>query len=803
MGSYEEIIKKMTLEEKASLLSGKDFWHTREIKRLKIPSMAMADGPHGLRKQESEGDHLGLTSGVKATCFPTSATMANSWDLNICEAVGKALSKEAAYHQVNILLGPGLNIKRNPLCGRNFEYFSEDPYLSGKMAAAYTKGIQTEGVSACLKHFAANNQEYLRMTNDSIVDLRTLHEIYLTGFEIAVKEGKPKAVMSAYNRINGTYANENKYMLRDVLVDQWGFNGIVVSDWGGSNDPVEAVKAGAHVEMPTPGLDSIYRIVEAIEKGSLDESILDKRVEEYLEVLFNTEITKSVQVDYESHHRLAQKSAESAVVLLKNTTVLPLKKDCKVAIVGDFAKTPRYQGAGSSLVNPYKLESTLDVVENYDLQVIGYAKGFDRNGKENEGYIKEAIDLAKNAEVALVYIGLNEVDEVEGHDRKHMQLAKNQIDLLQELSEKGIKIVAVVSCGSAIEMPWEKYCDSIVHGYLAGQAGARAILNVITGAVNPSGKLNETYPIVYKDSPNYNYYPGKARTSEYREGLYVGYRYYDKVDDPVKYPFGFGLSYTTFKMSDLVINKDDIQCTITNTGDMAGSEVVQLYIGKKNSAVYRPDKELKGFKKVYLEAKETKVITIPFDEYSFRCYDPSTEKFVVEKGDYSLHIGSSSREIYLSGEISREGVELNVEKSEQLKKYYNGNITNLSRETFEVLYGKKVPEHEWSRSEELSINDSLTQMTYAKSFLARLAIKVLIGLRNRSYKKGKPDLNLFFLSNMPFRAIAKLSDGSVSLEMTENIVKIVNGHFFKGMGGLIKSFNRYRKKNNQNKHLKK
>lgn len=801
MGLYKEKIEKMTLEEKASLLSGKDFWHTRAIKRLEIPSMAMADGPHGLRKQASEGDHLGLTSGVKATCFPTSATMANSWDLEICEAVGQALSKEAAYHQVNILLGPGLNIKRNPLCGRNFEYFSEDPYLSGKMAAAYTKGIQNEGVSACLKHFAANNQEYLRMTNDSIVDLRTLHEIYLTGFEIAIKEAKPKAIMSAYNRVNGTYANENKYLLRDVLVDQWAFDGIVVSDWGGSNNPVEGVKAGAHVEMPTPGLDSIYRIVEAVKNGILEEKILDEKVEEYLKVLYDTEIKKAVEVDYENHHRLAQKAAESAIVLLKNEEVLPLKKDSKVAIIGDFAKKPRYQGAGSSLVNPYKIESSLDVVDNFDFQMMGYAKGFDRNGEENNTYIKEAVNLVKSAEVALVYIGLNEVDEVEGHDRDHMQLAKNQSDLLQALSKTGKKIIAIVSCGSVIEMPWGKYCDGIVHGYLAGQAGASAILKVITGEINPSGKLNETYPMVYEDCPSVNYYPGKERTSEYREGLYVGYRYYDKVGATVKYPFGFGLSYTTFKMSDLVINKDNIECTITNTGDMAGSEVVQLYIGKKDSKIYRPEKELKGFKKVYLEANESKVVMIPFDEYSFRCYDVSLEKFVVEKGEYSIFIGSSSRDIHLFGKISREGVELNLENEEQLEEYYTGNITDVNKETFEVLYGQKVPESEWSKNKALTINDSLTQMTYAKSFLARLTIKILIGLRNRSYKKGKPDLNLFFLSNMPFRAIAKMSEGNVSLKMTEDIVKIVNGHFFKGISALIKSFNHYKKKNKENKHL--
>jgi len=802
MARYSEQIKKMTLEEKVSLLSGKDFWSTRAIERLNIPSMAMADGPHGVRKQAGEGDHLGLVAGVKATCFPTSATMANSWDLEICKEVGRALSKEAAHHHVNILLGPGLNIKRNPLCGRNFEYFSEDPYLSGKMAAAYTRGIQTEGIGACLKHYAANNQEYLRMTNDSIVDLRTLHEIYLTGFEIAVKEGKPKAVMSAYNPVNGTYANENKYLLKDVLVDQWGFDGLVVSDWGGSNDPVESVKAGSHLEMPTPGPDSIYRIIKAVDCGHLDESVVNERVEAYLKVLYATEIKKEVQVDYENHHRLAQKAAEASIVLLKNEAVLPLQENSKVTVIGDFAKKPRYQGAGSSLVNAYKLQSTLDVFEDFNIQLVGYAKGYDRNGKENKGLIKEAIELLKEADVALVYVGLNEVDEVEGHDRDHMQLAKNQLDLLQAVSETGKKVIAVVSCGSAIEMTWEKYCHGIVHSYLAGQAGSGAILKVIMGAVNPSGKLNETYPMVYEDCPNYNYYPGKERTSEYREGLYVGYRYYDKVKQLVQYPFGYGLSYTSFKFNDLVVKKEGVQCTITNTGNRAGSEVVQLYIGKKDSKVYRPEKELKGFAKVYLEAKESITLSLPFDDYSFRCYDASLEKFVVEKGIYTIFIGSSSKDLHLSGELMVDGVELIVKHQEQLKKYYEGDITNLTRDEFEVLYGKKVPMSDWSLREPLSMNDALVQMRYAKSFIARMSIKVLIGIRDRSYKKGKPNLNLFFLSNMPFRAVAKMSDGNISLEMTEKIVEIVNGRFFKGLGGFIRSFNHYKKMNKQHKHLK-
>ena len=791
--NYGSITTQMTLVEKASLLSGEDFWHSRKIDRLNIPAMALADGPHGLRKQASEGDHLGLVKGVAATCFPTSATMANSWDVEMCEAVGKALGKEAVYNEVNIILGPGLNIKRSPLCGRNFEYYSEDPYQAGKLAAAYTRGIQSEGVGACLKHFAANNQEYLRMTNDSVVDDRTLHEIYLTGFEIAVKEGKPKAVMSSYNKVNGTYSHEHKYLLRDLLVDTWRFEGMVVSDWGGSNDAVESVKAGAHLEMPSTGYDSVHQIVDAVKSGNLDETVLDERVEEYLKVLYETEINRKIELDFEAHHKLAQKAAEASIILLKNEDVLPLKPDCKVAIVGDFADTPRYQGAGSSMVNPYKLDSTLEVIKQANLDIIGYASGYDRVGKCAHDKCEEAVNLAKKADVAVVYIGLNEIDEVEGQDRQHLKISSCQIELLEAVA-KVTKVVAVISGGSVIEMPWETQCDAIVHGYLTGQAGANAILNVLTGAVNPSGKLSESYPLKYEDVPNINYYPGNERTSEYREGLYVGYRYYDKVGQDVRYPFGYGLSYTSFEYSDLVVMQDGVRFSLKNIGPVAGAEIAQLYIGKDQNLIHHPSKELKGFKKIFLMPGETAIVEMPFDDYSFRYYDVNENSFQIENGLYQLLVGSSSREIKLKGEIKIDGKTPEKEDQQKLSDYYKGSVSAVSFDTFQALYGDVVPKATWDRTEPLGLNDSLAQMVYAKSFLARTAIKVLIGLRNKSVKKGNPDLNLFFLSNMPFRAIAKMSNGAVSIAMTKNILDIVNGHFFKGLGGLVRSFISYRKR---------
>lgn len=792
--NLRELVAKMTLMEKASLMSGEDFWRTRGLSRLGIPQMAFADGPHGLRKQASEGDHLGLVKGVEATCFPTSATMACSWDLALSEKLGIALGREAAHHGVNVVLGPGLNIKRNPLCGRNFEYFSEDPYLSGKLAAAYTKGIQSNGVGACLKHFAVNNQETLRMTNDSIVDERTLREIYLTGFEIAVKEAKPKVVMSSYNKVNGTYAHENHTLLRKTLVDEWGFKGMVVSDWGGSNDAVASVKAGAHVEMPSTGADSLHQIIDAVKSGQLQESILDERVVEYLSVLFETQIEEKPTAELDAHHLLAQQLAEASIVLLKNDDALPLKSNDRVAIIGDFAKVPRYQGAGSSMVNPYRLDSTLDCLHEAGFQLLGFAEGYERSGAENATKLHEAVVLAEKADVAVLFIGLSEVYEVEGQDREHLRIPGNQETLLKAVSKVAKKTVVVISSGSVIEMPWVDDCDAILHGHLLGQAGAKAMLKVLTGVTNPSGKLTETYPESYESVPNKAYYPGLELTSEYREGLYVGYRYYEKRNVPVKFPFGYGLSYTTFEYRDLQISHTGVSFSLTNSGNRPGAEISQLYIGKAQERIHRPIKELKGFAKTTVAPGETVRVSIPFDEYSFRYFDVAQQDFAVETGEYEISVGSSSLDIHLTGQWSVTGIMPSADDANRLKPYFEGRVEAIDDKTFECLYGRKRPPERWDRSMALTLNDSLAQMVYAKSLLARFAIKILLGLRNRSVKKGKPDLNLFFLSNMPFRAIAKMSNGAFSIAMTKSMLMIVNGKFFRGVGSLVKAFIRYRKR---------
>lgn len=793
---YQELISQMTLEEKCYLFSGKDFWQSRSIERLGIPNMTMADGPHGVRKQEGAGDQLGLNGSIPATCFPTAATMANSWDPKLGEEMGKCLGEEAACQDVKVLLGPGVNIKRSPLCGRNFEYFSEDPYLAGKMAAGYIRGIQSHGVSACPKHFAANSQELRRMASDSVVDERTLREIYLTAFEIAVKEAGPHAIMTSYNRINGIYANENKHLIREILKDEWEFDGFVVSDWGGSNDHAAGVEAGSHMEMPTTGGDSDIELVEAVKAGKISESWIDQMVDELLDVILSTSKAVSEKrgqkFDIEAHHAMAMKASEQSVVLLKNEDkILPLKKGAKVALIGDFAETPRYQGAGSSVVNPTKVDSTKDVISHFDLDCIGFAKGYNRVGPADALLEKEASILAKKADVVLLCIGLDEISESEGLDRQHMRLPESQIRLLHQLAKVNENIVVIFSAGSSVEMPWLSNCKALVHGYLCGQAGASALLKVITGEVNPSGKLAESYPLKYEDVSSAPYFPGKERTVEYREGLFVGYRYYETADVPVLFPFGYGLSYTTFEYSNLILMPEKVEFTLTNTGTIDGAEITQLYIRFTTGSVFRPAKELKGFQKVFLKAGESRRVTIKLDSYTFRYFNVKTNQFETECGSYEILIGASAADIRLSGQIQIAGTDaVSPYESAVLPDYYRGNVKNIPDAEFEELLGHKIPDGHWSGI--MDMNDAICQMYYAKSGIARFVYKIMTNMLKKAEAKGTPDLNLLFIYNMPFRGIAKMTGGMVSMEMAEGILIAVNGHFFRGLGKLIGGFSQAR-----------
>ena len=786
---HKDLIDQLTLEEKAALLGGKGEWDSRDIPRLNIPSMIMSDGPHGLRRQAGAGDHLGLNASLPATCFPTAATMAGSWDRDLGTEVGVALGEEAKAMGVNILLGPGMNIKRSPLCGRNFEYFSEDPYLAGKMAASYVKGIQSQGVYSCIKHFAVNSQEERRMAMNAVVDERTLREIYLTGFEVAIDESKPGAVMTSYNQVNGEYANESMHLLKEILRGDWNYDGFVVSDWGGANDHVTAVKAGSDLEMPAPGLGSARELVEAVKNGSLSMEDLDARVDELLDaVLTTTEAAKghSEEFDIEGHHALARKAAAQCAILLKNEgAVLPLKAGTKVAVVGDFAFQPRYQGAGSSMVNSTKVETIENLIkEEKDLEVTAMCHGYKRSGEADSTLLSEAVKAAESADVVLYFFGLDEMSESEGLDRTHMHIPQVQVDVLRAMAKVNPNIVGVISAGSAIEMEWEDSLKAILHGYLTGQAGAGAMLDLLTGRVNPSGKLAETYPMVYEDTPSQPYYPAKERNSDYREALFVGYRYFDTFDQKVRYPFGYGLSYTTFEYSDLKVDDKGVTFTVKNTGSCAGAEVAQLYVGLPDAKILRARKELKGFAKVILEAGESGTVTIPFDSYTFRYWNVKKNGWAVEGGTYAVCVGSSVADIRLEGTIAVAGEEAPTPyDNAKLSAYREGKIRAIPDEAFAELLGGPIPDGSWGSL--LTENDAICQLGNAKSGLARFVYKQLEKKKQEADAAGKPDLNVLFIYNMPFRAIGKMTGGQVDKKMVDGMVDAVNGHFFSGLGKVI------------------
>ncbi len=792
----------MTLSEKAALLSGKNEWQSRDIQRLRIPSVFFSDGPHGIRKQEGAMDHLGLNASVKATCFPTAAAMANSWNPELGEAVGRALGEEAAAQDVDVLLSPGLNIKRNPLCGRNFEYFSEDPYLSGKMAAAYVRGIQSRKIYACPKHFAANNQELHRMAVDSVVDERTLRELYLTGFEIAVTEGKPGAVMTSYNRVNGIYANEHPHLIRDILREEWGFQGMVVSDWGGSDDHIAAVKVGSNLEMPNPGAASAQEIIRAVKCGALSMDALNETADTMLDAVRDLEKMRSERVqtfDEEAHHTLARQAAAESIVLLKNEAhILPLKKDARVALIGDFAFDPRYQGEGSSIVNASEVDTVSEMIGEYALTVTGMVRGYRRDGESDEVLMQEALACASDADVVLYFFGLDESSESEGFDRAHMRIHQNQVDLLSALYTKNENIVGILSGGSVVEMPWQGLLRGLLHGYLTGQAGAGAVLDVLTGRLNPSGKLSETYPVRYEDTPSAPYFPGNEKTAEYRESLFVGYRYFDTTGIAVQYPFGYGLSYTQFQYSSLVISGDGVRFSIKNIGDRDGAEIAQLYIGLPDSQLFRPKKELKGFQKVFLSAGETKTVSLPFDDKSFRYWNVKTNAWEVEEGTYKILIGASVSDIRLQGTLHVPGT-LHVQgntnilpyRKETLPSYYSGNIRQVPDAEFAALLGHPIPDAFWAK--EIERNDPIERIACAKSRAVRFLYRRLDKKRQETGKNGRPNTDIQYVLNMPFRALSKVTEGKISPDMVDGILTAVNGHLWRGLVQIFRGYLRNRR----------
>ena len=779
---HADVIAKLSLREKCALLSGATVFETHALPNKGVPAIWLSDGPNGLRKQAGPADHLGLNPSEPATCFPTAATVANSWDPALGEEIGKALGEETASYSVNVILGPGLNTKRSPLCGRDFEYFSEDPYLSGKLAAGYVRGIQSVGVSACPKHFAANNQELRRMASNSVLDERTLRELYLTGFEIAVKEGRPKCIMTSYNRVNGTYANENHHLLQDILHGEWGYDGAVVTDWGGSNDHVEGVREGSTLEMPCPGFGSAKRLMQAVEEGRLPESAVDARVDELLELVFTTDAAVKAapkRFDRDAHHALARRAAAESVVLLKNEDdLLPLKPGQRVVLIGDFAQTPRYQGAGSSSVNATRVDNLKDAAEADDITLAGFCAGYERSGTPNPAFVEEAAALARKADVVVLCMGLDESSESEGLDRSHICIPENQKQLLETVAQANENLVVVLSAGSVVETGWVSRCKAVLHAYLGGQAGAGAIMDVLTGRVNPSGKLAETLPLTYEDTPAARYFPGKQQNVEYREGLYIGYRYYETAHVPVRYPFGYGLSYTTFAYSDLKADADKVTFTITNTGSRAGAEIAQLYVAKADAAVFRPEKELKGFAKVFLQAGECKTVTIPLDDKAFRYWNVKTDRWETEDGSYQLLVGASVQDIRLRAEVPVQGTgapDPYVGKAVQC--YRTADIKNVPDAAFEALLGHAIPEDKPHIDQTMTLGE----LNHSRSPLCWLAWAVLHTLLKRSSREGTPDLNLLFQYNMPVRALAQMTGGMVGQETVDGIVMEAKGFWIIGL----------------------
>lgn len=792
---HRELIEKMTLEEKASLCSGADFWHTKSIERLGIPSLMLTDGPHGLRKQPDKADHLGLNGSLPATCFPTASALASSWDTELLEKVGSCIGSEAAGEDVSVVLGPGLNIKRDPLCGRNFEYFSEDPYLAGKLAAAMVRGIQSQGVSACVKHYAVNSQETRRMGMNEVVDERALREIYLEGFRYAVTEGKPGCLMTSYNRVNGVFANENMHLLRDILRHEWGYEGMVVTDWGGNNDRVAAIKAGCSLEMPSSGGVTDAQIVRAVKSGELEERLLDEAVDRYLDLLFSTRpaLGKGKRFNYSLHHQTAREAAARCAVLLKNEGhILPVKKGQRIAVIGDFAARPRYQGAGSSLINPTRVDNALDALKDSGLDIVGYAQGFQRAGGKSEKLKVQALDLAEQADVCLLFLGLDESSESEGRDRSHMRLPENQLELLEALYTCGHRIVVVLSGGAPVEFSWADQAKAILMAYLGGQAGGGAIADLVSGKISPSGKLAESFPLCYSDCPTANYYPGRELSAEHRESIYVGYRYYDTAKRPVAFPFGHGLSYSLFEYSDLELNGNDLCFRLKNVGHVKAAEVTQVYVSSPDCPLFHPEKELKAFAKVELEPDEECFVRLSLDEHAFAHYSVEDGAWVTFPGMYKILVGSSSRDIRLRKSHIIEGEPTAKQAQDILPHYWQGNIQAVPGDEFAALLGRPLPPERWDKSAPAGCEDTISQGQYRKG-LGRLMYSSLNIARKGFNAAGKSTAanNIQFIMDMPYNKLQRMSGGILPQEALEGYLDMLNGHMIKGG---IKAIKAMRKK---------
>lgn len=788
----------MSLEQKAAFVSGYDYWHLEEAPELGLPKIMITDGPHGLRKanpdKKSSTGGIGLGNSVPATCFPPAATSSCSWDPELLEKEGEAMGEECLKEKVSTILGPGTNIKRAPVGGRNFEYFSEDPLLAGECAAAVINGVQSKGVGTSLKHFAANSQEAFRMVVNEVVDERTLRETYLTAFEIAVKKAQPWTVMNSYNRINGVYASENEWLQQKVLRKEWGFEGLIVTDWGASVDRIPGLKAGTDLEMPCSGDLNTNRIIAAVKDGTLDEKILDERVDTVVDLIVKSKpaLEKTHTYDVDAHHAIAQKIAEGSMQLLKNDDgILPLKDGQKVAVIGEMAKAPRFQGAGSSVINPTKLSNAFDELQKLGVDISYAAQGYYKSApskkdktprKTSAELIAEAKEAASKADVAVVFVGLTEEFEGEGYDREGIEIPAEHNELVAAVAEANPNTVVVIAGGSVILMPWLKNVKGLLNSGLGGQAGGIAVANILTGKVNPSGKTSETYPRAFEDNPTYGNFPGGPVTSEHRESVYIGYRYYDAADIDVEFPFGFGLSYTTFEYSDIKLSKDKMKDTdtvtvsfkIKNTGSVDGAEIAEVYVADKESTIFRPKKELRGFKKVFLKAGEEKEVSVELSKRAFAFYNVELGDWMVETGEFDILVGSSSRDIKLTASMTVEStVTASIPDYRKTAPNYYNNVANITRDDFAAVYGE-LPNPEIDKNKKIDLYCCLNDARHTKwgGKLCRLIEKIMSGMGSDANGDGK--MLAAMATQIPVRNFISMSMGAFSPKQAEGLLKMLN-----------------------------
>lgn len=782
----KELLSKMTLEEKVAICSGKDFWTLRGNSRLGIPEITLTDGPHGLRKKRSETSKSSLSDSVPATCYPTAVTTACSWDEDLLYKMGQAMAEECLAEKVSVILGPGVNIKRSPLCGRNFEYFSEDPLLAGKMASALIKGIQSKNVGASLKHFAANSQEKKRMTVDSIVDERALRETYLTAFEIAVKEAQPWTVMNAYNKLNGSYCSDNGYLQNKILRDEWGFEGVVVSDWGAVNDRVTGMINGNDLEMPSSGGYNDAKVCKAVREGRMKEESVDICADRMLSLILKSkDAFKTTSYDKTAHHKIAAEICKNSLVLLKNEdNILPLAKDKTIAVIGEMARCPRYQGAGSSKINPTQIDDTFDALLKKGYR-LNFAPGYNKKKDElNEIMLKDACIVAKRADLVLLFIGLTEEYESEGYDRSHLNLPSSHVKLLEEVLKVNNNVAVVLYGGSPVVIPHLDKIKALVNGYLGGQAGGSALAEILSGDFNPCGKLAETYPLCLEDTPCNKLYPSTNTTAEHRESIFIGYKYYDTAEKDVLFPFGFGLSYTSFKYSALKLSKkkmkDSEELTITfkvkNTGKVSGAEIAQIYVKDKESTIFRPEKELRAFRKIFLDAGEEKTVEITLSKRAFAYYNININDWHVESGEFEILVASCSRDIRLSSTVTVEStVEAEIpDYRETAPCYYEGRANEATAEEFEAILGRMLPPSNLDKSMPLTLLNSLSDADSTKWG------KVINNLLDKALSSiGGEDQALEMMKSMaleiPMRNFVTMSAGVFSEEMANGLLMILNG----------------------------